>query len=505
MTTTAPVPSALSQYASATMVDNFAWWCEEFCVQTTDQFSGLPLILEPWQLEFFAEALAVDEDERPYWRTVGLIVPRKNGKTACIGAYATYHAHQFAELEPEVLLAAASDKQAGRLYKAVSGFIRQAPGLRGDFHLRDYVGQVARVDGLGAIHRMASNPNAADGYNPSLTVVDELHRWATPSLRTFWGALNSAGGARKHSQVFFITTAGEAHHREDGILGSLLDANEAQGDVEQPHDALRISRNHKARTLIYSYAAPTKDRTDFPAIRRANPATFVSDEFLRQQIANPALSDAEFLQLHGCVWAAGEETFIDPDTWRDLGDGGPLDMREPCHLMIDGSYRYDTTAVAWARRSPDGRIDVGCHVFSARHDAPHHTLCPGGKISLGDVEAFVQRSGAQEIIFDPRFMARSAEIIADALPSVPVIEIEPQSAAMYDALAFFHRAVAEGLVRHNGDPVVAAHIAACRGEQVERGWRVTKRTHSRPIDAVIAIAGAVWRAAHSRPRAFVVG
>jgi phage terminase large subunit-like protein len=230
------------------------------------------------------------------------------------------------------------------------------------------------------------------------------------------------------------------------------------------------------------------------AIRAANPASWVSDAYLARQAASPELSDAEFLQLHGCVWAAGTDTFIPMDRWRALGDGTPLERSQPVFVMVDGSYRYDTTAVAWARRADDGRIDVACHVFSARHDAPHHTLCPGGRISLADVEEFVLGVRCREVAFDPRFMARSAEILAEAMPSVPVLELEPQSGAMYDALAFFHRAVADGLVRHSGDPVVAAHVSACQGEQVERGWRVSKRNHTRPIDAVIAMAGAVWRA-----------
>ncbi|WP_197708220.1 terminase TerL endonuclease subunit, partial [Escherichia coli] len=63
-----------------------------------------------------------------------------------------------------------------------------------------------------------------------------------------------------------------------------------------------------------------------------------------------------------------------------------------------------------------------------------------------------------------------------------------------DALAAFERAVADGRVRHRGDQAIAAHVAACKATQDERGWIVHKRRHSRPIDAVPAMAMAVWRA-----------
>ncbi len=62
--------------------------------------------------------------------------------------------------------------------------------------------------------------------------------------------------------------ASEAHTRETGILGSLIDSNEAAGDVER-RGALTISRNHAARVLVYNYAAETKDRHDLAAIPRA--------------------------------------------------------------------------------------------------------------------------------------------------------------------------------------------------------------------------------------------
>lgn len=486
-------------YADGSLVDHFAWWAREFCVQTIDQFHGQPLELEGWQLDIFSEALAVDGDGQPYWKLIVEVIPRKNGKTTAVGAYGTYHADQFPELEPEVLLAAASDKQAGRLYKAVSTFIRVAPELRGRFHLRDYIGQAARVDGLGAIHRMASNPQAADGYNPSLTIIDELHRWTTPSLSTFWEALNTAGGARRHSQVFVITTAGEGHTREDGILGPLVDGNEAAGELERPHEGLTISRNHEARTLVYNYSAPTKRRQDFAAIRQANPASWVTDEYLKAQQANPALSDAAFLQLHGCVWAQDEGVYVDPDTWRELGDGQGVPLGATVCLGADGSRTFDTTVVARAAPADDGRVDVEASVYSARQEAPHHVLHPGGRIDFEDVENGILGDFADyqvaEAAYDPRYLDRSADLLIARLPEAALVAVEPMSKHMRDALAAFERGVLEGIVRHTGDPVLLAHVEACKGAfDPDRGWTVRKRDHRRPIDAVVAMALAYWRA-----------
>lgn len=493
---TAVVAPAWAGYAPGSRVDHFDWWCREHCVQSIDSFAGEPLELEPWQLGFMGEALAVEEDGAPFWRSVILVVPRKNGKSSLLAAYALYHAAED-EGQPEVLLSASSDKQAGRLFTYAVSFVRRSPYLDGLFHKREYIGELARVDGDAKLNRMASKPGSAHGANPSLVIVDELHAFTTPSLKAFWEAQTTAGGARRNSQVFSITTEGEAHLRDDSILGRLVDRNEADGEVERPHAGLTVSRNFDARVLVYRYSAPSRDRKDLAAVRLANPASWVSDEYLRRQSVNPELSDAAFLQLHACVAADSEDAFITGDQWDAAA--GDLAAGQGGAVGIDGSYSYDTTVVAWARPAPDGRIDVSCRVFSARYDAPHHEL-HNGKIDFAAVEAYtvdtVGRGGVLEVAFDPRFMGRSAELIAEQSRAT-VFAVEPTSRHMRDALATFHRLVLEGVVRHDGDKVVRSHVMAAVATRDDSGWRVSKRKQSRPIDAVPAMAMAVWRAAQA--------
>lgn len=493
-----------AEYASGSVIDHFAWWAETYCVQSVDQFAGKPLILEPWQLEFMGEGLAVDDADLPFWSSVVLVVPRKNGKSSLLSAYSTYELVEK-DGQPEILQAASSDKQAGRLFDYTASFIRRSQYLRERVHLREYIGEISRTDGGGKLHRMSSDPNRAHGYSPSRVVIDELHAWRAPSLRKAWAAFTTAGGARKDTQIFVISTAGEAHEREESILGRLIDQNEAMGEVER-RGALTISRNFDARVLVYNFSAPVSQlrdlsaaRHDFAAIRAANPASWVSDDYLRRQMANPELSDAEFLQLHGCVWADSGDLFIDLDAWDALADGDELEEGRPACLGIDGSRSHDTTVVAWASQADDGRVDVDCRIFSARHEAPHHVLCEGGRIDYERVEAEVldafERFEVSEAAYDPRYLDRSAEIIADRLGDPQIVPVEPSSRLMRDALAAFHRGVVDGVLRHRGDPAIRAHLAATKARQDERGWTVRKREHRRPIDAVIAMAMAYWRAA----------
>lgn len=499
------------QYAEGSRVDHFAWWSKEHCIQSIDQFNGKPLIPEPFQLEFMGEALAVDVDGAPFWRIVIIIVPRKNGKTTISAAYALYHV-ALGDGRPRVQFAASSEDQASELFDTAVAFTRESPYLDGLFHIRDYVGEIARVDGRGILERMTAEWRRAHGPNPSRVIPDELHTWTTRGHRKFWAGLTTGDAARKDFQIFGITTAGEPQEREIGILGQLIDSNEKGDDNEVvvPRPGLTISRNWNARVLIYNYSAPTTGHTtarslrmDVKTIKKVNPASWVTLDYLRKKAHDPALTDSEFLQLHGCVWAESEDVYIRREDWKALaspehpGRGELIQPGRLVYLGADGSRTHDTTVVGWAAPADDGRIDVDAHVFSVRRDAPHHELHKG-RIDYSRVEDYLIDCFSDfevvEAAYDPRYLERSADILTARLGEDQIAAVEPSSKLMRDALASFHRGVIDGVVRHRGDPVIAAHIEACKGLLDEKGWIVRKRDHHRPIDAVIAMALAYWRA-----------
>ena len=135
-----------------------------------------------------------------------------------------------------------------------------------------------------------------------------------------------------------------------------------------------------------------------------------------------------------------------------------------------------------------------------RKEVAHHVLHEGGRIDFEDVEGFtVDRFDLYdvcEVAYDPRYLERSAELVERRLPDGAIFPVEPSSRHMRDALQTFYRVVSKGALRHSGDPVISAHLANC---QVERGHRdeirrVRKIDDRKPIDAVPAMALAVWRA-----------
>ena len=488
----------LADYAVATRGEHFAWWAKTYCEQSVDSFAGTPLTMEPWQCDFLDEALAVGDDDAPTWSSVVLVVPRKQGKTTMLAAYALWHLLEH-EQSPEVLLSASSDRQAGRLFEAAMNFVRRNEYLRSQVHVREYMGEISRVDGQGKILRMSSDPERLHGYNPSLVVVDELHAWQAPRLRRAWAALTTAGGARKSAQVFTISTAGESHTRETGILGRLIDGNERQSDLEK-RNALTISRNFAGRTLVWKYEAKTTDPFDTPAIKAANPASWITEEYLAKQAANPELSPDEFLQLHACVWSSGSRrAWIPRAQWQALEVPG-LTIPEGTDLFvgIDAALNDDCLAVAYAWRIPDSdRIGVKCHVIGARRGVACHELVAersmDPRIAIEVVHDLAKNHRIREIAYDPNRFELAARILDE--DGFRVADAWGKRANQTRAWAAWYDGVTTQRLAHDGDLVLAEHVTHAEAEHAEAGWRVRKirGQGSVKIDALVAAAMAAWR------------
>ena len=472
-------------YAEATRGDHFAWWAAEHCFQSADRFEGMPLVLEPWQRDFTGEALAELGIDEAYWMTVVLVLPKKNGKTSLLAAYALYELIEN-DGAPEVLLAAATDRQAGRLFDAAVRFIKSDPWLGARLVVREHIGQITHIGTFGTLYRISGDTGAAAGFNPSLVVADELAEWTTARRRRTWADIATAGElARTAARVFVISHAGEPHERVDGILGTLIDTNERDGEVEHVHRALTISRHHESRTLVYNYCADTQDPTDLDAIRAANPASWISTQRLAGLSHSPKLTPGRFLQLHGCVWASSAGAFLTLDEWK------PIEVEERLKAKDEITLGF---------RGGDGWSLVACR----RSDGILFTL------GTGDPSGPPDRDSADQAFQTAVTSYRVTSVFAAAVPEwrslvdgwrrdlgrKRVVDVRvdlpgPRTAQIIDR---FRADARSGDVHHNGDPrlsapVLAARVALSRG----RTYLTPDVQNQRPIGGAFA-ALLAWEA-----------
>jgi phage terminase large subunit-like protein len=332
-------------------------------------------------------------------------------------------------------------------------------------------------------------------------ICDELHAWSKPSQRKTWAALVSGDATRDRVQTFTITTAGEANERDTGILGPMIDGNERDGELERDTRwALTISRNRESGTLIWNFSAQTEDPNDVAALKRANPASWISTDYLARKSASPELSDAEVLQLHGCVWAEGLRTWIPAEAWeRCYEAGAEIPQDASVYVGVDIALVRDSTAVSVAWKRPeDERIVVETHVWAARAGTVAHEQPHGPVIKVSAIEehllALTSRYAVQEVLYDKRYFERSAEDLSDA--GLTMVVLEQNSAPMADAYQDWFAGCMEGKVVHGGDKVLTAHVMATAAQKTDRGWRVSKIKQSHKIDGCVASVMAHYGAAH---------
>src|SRR5215213_8683505 len=98
------------------------------------------------------------------------------------------------------------------------------------------------------------------------------------------------------------------------------------------------------------------------------------------------MATSTFKRRHLNAWVAPEsERWIAGDAWEALTDtGSRIEQEAAVCVGGDGSRAYDTSALAWASRAEDGRIDVAARVFSVRDDVPHHVFHQG-RIDYEDI------------------------------------------------------------------------------------------------------------------------
>lgn len=460
-------------------------------MQYVDRWAGLPLEFEPWQQVFFG-AIFATRNGRPAWNSVCLVVPRKNGKSTMCAALALY-CLLVGEGAPEILLAAASDKQAGRMFDTCVAFIRQSAELTAAVHLREHIGEISRIDSVGKILRMATNPNTLHGYNPSLVICDELHAWTTPSHRKAWAALTTGGGAREQTQVVTITTAGAAEDRTDGILGQLIDQNEEQGEIERD-GALCISRNADAGVIAFNYSAQTTDRHDIASLKLANPASWITTDYLERQALNPELAAHEVLQLHGCVWATGSRAWLPDGAWNQCADPD-REVPEGSSITVgfDGSYNNDSTALVGCL------IDEIPHLFVLgvweRPTNARQWVVPRHEVEARVAEV-MERYDVVDFICDPPGWHREIEEWAEEYGSPPLMVLEATKRAVISEMCSrAYTAIVNKTLTHDGNERLYAHMTNARVKETPDGAYITKEDRHSPRKIDLAIAAVL---AHGR-------
>jgi phage terminase large subunit-like protein len=480
----------------------FAAFCERYVRHTKGKWAGQPLVLEPWQREFWWEALEVDPATglRVY-SEVGLGLPRKNGKSMQASAAAHYFLVADGEAEPEVYVAAAARGQAGIVLGQARRIGLQSPLLRRHLRIQTHLIECPRNGGL--MRALSADAALQHGLNPSANIIDELHAHRDGALYT---ALTTGTLAREQPFTLWITTAGA----RESFLGDMHAVMEQGPGELEDRGALRIYRDRANGTLIWWYGAPDDADPDDPAVwRDCNPASWLQDgrelgkEYARLR-ARGALTEWRTYHLDQFVDAM--EGWMPDADWRTCAGDVRLRPDGPVYACVRIAHDHRTAAVAAAQRQGE-RVVVSVRTFAApegeyvaasaieRHLRDLHARYPArviAEVTIRSGKTVRRAMAGPEVVCHGAFFEPSRQRLAS--DGLVMLEVPSTPERTGPAAAALMQLVTAGSLTHDGDPETMRQMSRVTARAVPKGWALASATGESivaPVAAMLAVQRAL--------------
>ncbi len=295
--------------------------------------------LELWQKATVSLLFGiVDEGGLRIWREVFMVMGRKNGKSLFASAIIAYMAYLDGEYGAKVYCLAPKLEQAAIVYDNFYKMVLMEPELSDLVQKRR--SDVYMESTNTSIRPLAFNAKKSDGFNPHLTVCDEIASWPAEQGRKQYEVMKSALGARKQPMILSISTAGYVN---DGPYDELMKRS----------TAYLLGNSKERRLLPILYIIDDISRwNDLAELRKSNPniGVSVSEDFFREEIAiaETSLSKrAEFLTKYCNIKQSSTAAWL-PYEVVDAVSGGAYTLEDfrssYCVGGIDLSQTTDLTA-----------------------------------------------------------------------------------------------------------------------------------------------------------------
>lgn len=343
------------------------------------------LKLELWQKAATSVIFGVvDEEGVRQFREILIVIGRKNGKTLFAAAIIAYCTFLDGEYGAKIFCVAPKLDQADLVYSAFWQTIQKEPELAALIRRRkaDYY-----VEGTNSsIKKIAFNAKKSDGFNPHLTVCDEIASWPGDQGLKQYEVMKSALGARKQPLIISISTSGYVN---EGIYDELI--------KRSTRFLLGDSREHRLAPFLYTIDDIEK-WNDINELRKSNPnlGVSVSVDYLLEEIAvaEGSLSKkAEFMAKYCNIKQNSSQAWLSTKAVERSG-GAALDMEDfrntYCVGGIDLSRTTDLTACT-AVIEKEGRLYVFAKFFlpaekveeaTARDGLPYEVYVRRGILKL---------------------------------------------------------------------------------------------------------------------------
>ena len=319
--------------------NNAIRFVEKYCKHNKGKLGGQPLILELWQKAALSCIYGiVDQEGKRQFREVFMVIGRKMGKTLFAAAIIAYETYVDGEFGSEIYCVAPKLDQSDLVYSAFEFTKDNTPVFKQMTKKRKTDLYVQKTNTT--IKKIAFNEKKADGYNPMLTVADEMSSW--PAVRGLkqYEVMISGTGAREEPLTLAISSSG---YEDNGIYDELMGRSTRflKGD----------SREKRLLPFLYMIDDTNKWddinelRKSLPGMGVSVPVSFILDQI---DIASESLSKkAEFMTKYCNIKQNSSQAWLDAvDVDNCYGDViDPEDFRGSyCVAGLDLSRTTDLTS-----------------------------------------------------------------------------------------------------------------------------------------------------------------
>lgn len=297
------------------------------------------LKLELWQKACVSVIFGiVGADGLRQFREIVIVVSRKNGKTLFAAAIIAYCVYLDGEYGAKVFCVAPKLDQADLVYSAFWQTIQKEPELaqlikkrKSDYYIEETNSSVKKI---------AFNAKKSDGFNPHLTICDEIASWPGDQGLKQYEVMKSALGARKQPIILSISTSG---YINEGIYDELI--------KRSTRFLLGDSKERRLAPFLYMIDDIQK-WNDINELRKSNPnlGVSVTVDYLIEEIAvaEQSLSKkAEFLTKYCNIKQNSSQAWLPSDAVeRASGRSLSLEDFRGCYCVggIDLSRTTDLTS-----------------------------------------------------------------------------------------------------------------------------------------------------------------
>ena len=377
--------------------NNAIEWIEKHCRHTEGPLAPGLLKLETWQKAAISLIFGVvDKDKCRQFREVALIVARKNGKSLFASAIANYVFFVDGGFGTRIYCLAPKLDQAEIIYNDIWTMITLDKDLlfdKDDPELPDRAKH--RMTDLfipssnSTTKKIAFSARKSDGFNPSLTICDEIASWSGDQGLKQYEVMKSGMGARPEGLLLSCSTSGYVN---DSIYDEIIKRGTAY--------LLGTSKERRLLPLFYIIDDP-EQWNDINELRKSNPnlGVSVSVDYLLEEIAiaEGSLSKkAEFLTKYCNVKQNSSQAWLNTEDVAKCFSDKPLRFEDfsRCYAVagLDLSQTTDlTAAVCVVEKS--GKLNVFAHFWMPSEKIDEATARDGVPYRAFIARGFLTPSG----------------------------------------------------------------------------------------------------------------